>query len=180
MLVGMPKGEYTNRKYSIEPYNSEWRVQFEMERKLLLPIFGKSAITIEHVGSTSVAGLAGKPIIDILVIVKDMAVVEKVSERLKAMSYHSLGEYVMKGAYLFVKTVANTRLVNLHLCQVGHHHIQDMLDLRQYFRSHPKVVDEYSKLKFNLVRKYPCDYGSYRKYKDEWMGKLKRTISNSL
>jgi GrpB-like predicted nucleotidyltransferase (UPF0157 family) len=43
--------------------------------------------------------------------------------------------------------------------------------LRDYFRSHSEVVKEYSKLKFDLVDKYPNDYGLYRKYKDEWMEK---------
>src|SRR3989338_9475187 len=51
-----------------------------------------------------------------------------------------------------------------------------MLQLRDYFRTHPEVVSEYSKLKTDLAAKYPNDYGEYRKYKDEWMNKLKQKI----
>jgi len=51
-----------------------------------------------------------------------------------------------------------------------------MLGLHDYLRSHPEVVKEYSQLKFKLVEQYPDDYGSYRKYKDEWMNSLKERI----
>ena len=79
----------------------------------------------------------------------------------------------MEGSRLYVKERDNTRLVNLHFFQQGHKHIDEMLGLRDYFLSHPEAVKEYSQLKFGLVKKYPDDYGSYRKYKDEWMNDLK-------
>ena len=172
----MTKTEYKNRKYSVEPYNPEWRKAFETEVKFLRPIFSDKAISIEHIGSTAVPGLAGKPTIDILITVEKIEIADELSEKIESIGYKSLGDYINQGSHLFVKEVGNTRLVNLHIFEAEHPHVKDMINLRNYFRSHPEVVEEYCKLKFELVEKYPDDYGLYRKYKDEWMENLKKNI----
>jgi len=172
----MAKTDYKNRKYSVEPYNPEWSKQFEVEAQSLQSIFGSKALSIEHIGSTSVPGLAGKPTIDILLVVESISTADEFTQQIESLCYKSLGEYVTKGAHLFVKETDNTRLVNLHVFEVSHPHVKEMIDLRNYFRLHPEAVEEYSKLKFELLDKYPNDYGLYRKYKDEWMGKLKERI----
>ena len=73
----MTKTEYKNRKYSVEPYNPEWRKAFETEVKFLRPIFSDKAISIEHIGSTAVPGLAGKPTIDILITVEKIEIADE-------------------------------------------------------------------------------------------------------
>ena len=172
----MTKAEYKNRKYNIEPYNSEWRKRFETEAEFLRPIFSDQAVSIEHVGSTAVPGLAGKPTIDILITVEKIEIADELSEKIEGIGYKALGDYINKGSRLFIKESNSTRLVNLHVFEAEHPHVKDMINLRNYFRSHPEVVQEYSDLKFDLVKKYPDDYGLYRKYKDEWMEKLKENI----
>ncbi len=172
----MTKTEYKNRKYNIEQYSSEWRKRFETEAEILRPIFSDKAISIEHVGSTAVPELAEKPTIDILITVEKIETADELSEKIESMGYKSLGDYINKGSRLFVKESNDTRLVNLHVFGAEHPHVKDMINLRNYFRSHPEVVQEYSNLKFDLVKKYPDDYGLYRKYKDEWMEKLKQEI----
>jgi len=172
----MTKTEYKNRKYTVQPYNSEWKKRFEVEAENLRPIFSDKAISIEHIGSTSVPGLAGKPTIDILITVEKIEIAEELSERIESVGYKNLGDYINKGSRLFVKEKDGERLVNLHIFESTHHHVKDMIDLRNYFRSHPEKVEEYSKLKFDLVARYPDDYGLYRKYKDEWMEDLKKNI----
>lgn len=172
----MTKAEYKNRKYTIEPYNPEWGKQFEIEAQVLRPIFSDRAISIEHVGSTAVSGLAGKPTIDILITVEKIEIADELSEKIESIGYKSLGDYINKGSRLFIKEVDNERLVNLHVFEATHPHVKNMINLRNYFRSHLEVVKEYSKLKFELAKKYPNDYGQYRKFKDEWMEKLKENI----
>ena len=166
-------GKYKNRKYDVEPYNPKWKVRFKEEARVLSSIFGASAIKIEHIGSTAVPGLAGKPTIDILVVVDNIKVVDSFIEQMRVAGYKSLGEYVMPGARLFVREVDNNRLVNIHVFPKDHSHIKEMLNLRDYLCSHPELVKEYSQLKYDLFKKYPGDYGEYRKYKDQWMERLK-------
>ncbi|MDQ5957901.1 MAG: hypothetical protein QG665_234 [Patescibacteria group bacterium] len=172
----MTKKEYKNRKYTIELYNPEWKNKFEDEVKYLHPIFSNQAISIEHIGSTAVSGLAGKPTIDILITVENIKIADEMSEKIEALGYKSLGDYINQGSRLFVKEKDNERLVNLHIFEVTHPHVKDMINLRDYFRSHPGVVEEYSKLKLDLVKKYSNDYGLYRKYKDEWMEQIKKKL----
>jgi len=173
----MSKEKYRNRKYSIEPYNPEWAGQYNKEVQKLKKCLGDKSVSIHHIGSTSVPGLAGKPTIDILTIVENIEeVVDYVSD-LKLLGYKYLGEYVMEGSRLFVKEKNNIRLVNLHFFHTGHKHIAEMIELRNYLRSHPESVKKYSKLKFELAKKYSDDYGSYREYKDEWLNALKSRIA---
>lgn len=172
----MTKIEYKNRKYSVEQYNPKWKTLFETEVAILRPFFSDKAISIEHIGSTSVPGLAGKPTIDILITVEKIEIADQLLEKIESVGYKSLGDYINQGSRLFVKEENNTRLVNLHVFEEKHSHVKDMINLRNYFRSHPEIVKEYSELKFELVKKYPEDYGLYRKYKDEWMENLKKNI----
>lgn len=168
--------KYKNRKYEIFPYDQNWPQQFAEHAKILKSIFSDKAISIEHIGSTAVPGLAGKPTIDALILVEDIVVADELEKQMEIAGYHALGEYVTKGARLFVKESNNTRYCNIHVFQKDHPHVQEILQLRDYFRAHPEVVSEYSKLKTDLAVKYPNDYGQYRKYKDEWMNALKLKI----
>jgi len=83
----MTKTEYKNRKYSVEPYNPEWKKQFETEVEFLSPIFSDKAISIEHIGSTAVPGLAGKPTIDILITVEKIEIADELSEKIESIGY---------------------------------------------------------------------------------------------
>lgn len=172
----MSKEKYQGRKYSIQEYDPAWASQFKTESEALQKALGRAVISIDHIGSTSVPGLAGKPLIDILGVVDDISEADSFERSLETLGYGSLGQYVMEGSRLYVKEKDSTRLVNLHFYYQGHKHISEMIGLRNYFRSHPEVVKEYSQLKFDLVEKYPEDYGSYRKYKDEWMNGLKKEL----
>jgi GrpB-like predicted nucleotidyltransferase (UPF0157 family) len=171
----VPK-DYKGRKYSIEVYNQAWKENFEIEVAALRPVFGSKAVSIEHVGSTAVPGLAGKPTIDILVTVPAVEHVDQLVVEIAQLGYQALGDYLNKGSRLFVKEVNQERLVNLHIFAANHPHSIEMIELRDYFRTHPAVVVEYSNLKFALQRQYADDYGSYRTHKDAWMDNLKSRL----
>ena len=174
---GTHLSNYKNRKYEIISHDPKWTEQFAEQAKILKSIFADEAISIEHIGSTSVPGLAGKPTIDVLILVEDVSVADHLKEQMEIAGYRALGEYVTKGAQLFVKESDNTRYCNIHVFQKDHPHVREMLGLRDYFRAHPEVVSKYSKLKKDLAEKYPNDYGEYRKYKDKWMNALKEKIT---
>lgn len=168
--------EYKNRKYKIEAYNPEWKKKFEIEAENLRSIFFNKAVSVEHVGSTSVPGLAGKPTIDILITVEKIEIADNLSKEIEKIGYKDLGDYIKKGSRLFAKEEGNERQINLHVFEVKHPHVSEMINLRDYFRSNIEKVEEYSALKFDLFKKYPDDYGLYRKYKDEWMENLIKTL----
>jgi GrpB-like predicted nucleotidyltransferase (UPF0157 family) len=66
-------GGVEKREIRIVDYDMDWPKKFETHARIIAGALGGSAVRIEHIGSTSVPGLAAKPIIDILVVVPDSA-----------------------------------------------------------------------------------------------------------
>ncbi len=171
------KHSYKDRKYDVVPYDPHWPKRFGGIKTKLDVIFG--SVQIEHIGSTSVPGMAGKPCIDVLVIVSDLQVVENHVSDMEQAGFEYAGPFVTDDSRLFRIMKDNVLLANIHFFPVGHPHNKEMLDLRNYLQSHPEEVEVYSNLKNDLYSKYQNDYASYRKYKDEYMNDLKKTISEA-
>jgi GrpB-like predicted nucleotidyltransferase (UPF0157 family) len=143
-----------------------------VEADILKSIMKDDALAIEHIGSTAVEGLAGKPTIDVLVIVENSALVDKHLPEMIAAGYRDLGEYVLPETRLFVREEDNTRLVNVHFFLQGHPHIEEMILVREHLRNHPEEVKQYSELKQRLYQGHPDNYGAYREVKDAYMKEL--------
>jgi len=168
---------YKDRKYDVVPYDSNWSNQFVEYALKIKKIFGD--VQIEHIGSTSVPGMLGKSCIDILVIVQDLKIVEDHVVDMELAGFEYAGQFVVDDSRLFRVMQNNVLLANVHFFPVGHPHNKEMLGLRDYLRVHPKEVNAYSKIKNELYLKYPNDYASYRKYKDEYMEGLKKRALNN-
>ena len=56
----------------VVPYNPQWPALYEQEAQAIGQILGENLTAIHHIGSTSVPGLAAKPIIDIMPVVRDL------------------------------------------------------------------------------------------------------------
>ena len=169
------KHPYKDRKYNVVPYDIEWQLQFQEYAEKIHAIFGE--IQIEHIGSTSVPGMVGKSCIDVLVLVNDLKTIEEHIKDMEQAGFEYAGEFVMPDSRLFRVMRNNILLANIHFFPAQHAHVKEMLELRDYLRSHPKEAQEYSALKEDLYKKYANDYASYRKYKDEYMNKLKEKVA---
>ena len=161
------KNVYKDRKYSVVSYDTKWPAQFEMYANKIRNIFGPE-VQIEHISSTSVPGMSGKPCIDVLVVV-DMKIVESHTQELLTAGFVDAGEFVMKGSHLFRVMDGNEPIANIHFFPKGHTHNTQMIGVRNYLRSHPEEVKAYSEIKNELYSKYIDDYSSYRKEKDKYM-----------
>ncbi len=172
----MTPSSYKDRKYHIEEYNPSWADEFIRDKKLLSNIWKEDAVAIEHIGSTSVPGMRGKPTIDILILVNDLNVISKHIKDMQNAGYESIPALITPDSHLFRKMHDNVLLSNVHVFQKGHPHVREMLALRDYLRTHSETVKEYSEIKQKLALAYPNDYAQYRKEKDEYMNKLERKI----
>src|SRR4051794_14418668 len=81
----------STRKVIIEDYNPEWPKQFEKIRSQIWPLIREIATTIEHVGSTSVPGLAAKPTIDIDIVIDSKDNLGKIITLLQGLGYEHRG-----------------------------------------------------------------------------------------
>lgn len=162
-----------DRAYTVVPYQESWRDNFETIKNQLLPVFGDQATDIMHVGSTAIIGMSGKPTIDVLVIVNDIADIDALSGVMAELGYVALGEYVAPNSRLFAKEENNERLVNIHCFERSHPHAQEMIVMRDFLQSHPDEAKAYADLKMDLHRRYPNDYKEYRHFKDPYLTKMK-------
>ena len=97
---------YGGGHITICDYDPTWPAEFEQERTRLQTALGSIVTTIEHVGSTAVPGLAAKPIIDVLVGVRDLTEARvRCIEELGVLGYRYMAEYEawLPGEMLFRK-----------------------------------------------------------------------------
>ena len=74
-------------RYTFTEYSSNWPVAFHQEAERLRTLLGEEVIAVHHIGSTSVPGLAAKPIIDLLPVVREIAAIDRLTPRLQEAGY---------------------------------------------------------------------------------------------
>lgn len=169
------KHNYKDRKYNIVSYDDSWPVLFEEYKSKLNSIFKDSKV--EHIGSTSILDMNAKPCIDILVIVKDLKYVESKVEDMKKLGFEYRGRIIADNSLLFRIMEDSESIVIAHFFLEGHSHISEMINFRNYLKTHNYEAMHYASLKKDLYLKYPDDYASYRKYKDEYVEELTKKVS---
>ncbi len=153
--------ERDKEKIEMFPHTSQWEVLFNKEAEALSRVFGKTLLTIHHIGSTSIPGIVAKPIVDMLPVVKDIRDVDLITPSVVGLSYEAKGEYGMPGRRFFVKSQEGKRLFNVHVFEEGHPDVQRHLLFRDYLRAHSEEAFAYAALKKDLVLKYPDDIERY-------------------
>ncbi len=131
----------------VTSYNPDWPWIFESEAVKIRKALGDNCLAVHHIGSTSVPGLAAKPKIDIIAVVRTL---EKTSENLESIGFQYRGEYNIPLHGGFSKRAEVN--VNLHVYEEGHPEIELNLLFRDYLRTHPEAREEYAKLKEALLQ----------------------------
>jgi GrpB-like predicted nucleotidyltransferase (UPF0157 family) len=141
---------HQNEVHVVE-YNSDWPSEFNKIKELLWPQVSKYATAIEHVGSTSVIGLAAKPVIDIDIIVKDNSASKLVIGELVKIGFEHRGNLGIEGREAFTQ-LSSLYKHNLYVCIEGVLALENHLNFRDYLRENDEAVNEYSSLKLKLAR----------------------------
>ena len=159
----------------IVPYNPDWTTLFEQEKELIIRALCEDlVINIEHIGSTSVAGLAAKPTIDILVEVPELSdeVKQVITKNLGTIGYenmhHSEKEKKMTFGKGYDVNLVNTQTFHAHIREKGNVP-QDEIYFRNYLRKNSDARDEYTKLKYALAEKHQFNREDYTQAKTEFI-----------
>jgi GrpB-like predicted nucleotidyltransferase (UPF0157 family) len=132
-------------------YDPAWPELFEREAARIKAALGERALRIEHVGSTSVPGLAAKPIIDIVLVVPDSADEPAYAPPLEAAGYVlSIREPDWFEHRVFKGPDTN---VNLHVFSAGCAEIERMVGFRDWLRQNDDDRDLYECSKRELAQK---------------------------
>lgn len=109
-------------------------------------VLKEQIVKIHHIGSTSVPGLKAKPIIDILLAVKDVGALDAFDAEMKALGYTPRGEYGIPGRRFYLKGLHN-RTHHIHAFNAGSAGAQRHLAFRDYLIAHPDIAKKYEILK---------------------------------
>jgi GrpB-like predicted nucleotidyltransferase (UPF0157 family) len=144
----------------VEDYNPKWKNEFERISKELLTVLAGKIISIEHVGSTSVEGLAAKPIIDIDIVIDDNF--EQIKQTLASIGYVYEGDLGIPGREAFrYENKPHLMKHHLYVCNKENEELHRHITFRDYLRQHSDERDEYSTVKKVMALKYPYDIDSY-------------------
>ena len=135
----------------VKPYDPHWVTAYKKEKKMLGYSLGEIVSKIHHIGSTSVKGLASKPVIDILIEVKDIQALDNFSQTFEDLGYEVMGEFGIAGRRYYRKGL-KYRTHQIHAFKIGDPHILRHLAFRDYLSAHPNIMYEYEKLKIELAQ----------------------------
>lgn len=138
------------RKIEVVPYDERWPLIFEEEKELLFAKVPGVIGNIHHIGSTSVKGLAAKPIIDILLEVADIRELDGHSADFEALGYECMGEFGIPGRRYYRKGGAD-RTHQIHAFEAGSTSAVRHIAFKEYLKAHPSVAREYGELKLRVA-----------------------------
>jgi GrpB-like predicted nucleotidyltransferase (UPF0157 family) len=161
----------------IVPYDNRWPEEFRRIGTPLRAALGALALRIDHIGSTSVAGLAAKDVIDVQVTATTLDATA-IASALAPLGYTLwegiTGDHVPPGhddrpekwRKLFFRAPAGQRRTNLHVRQAGGANQRYALLFRDYLRAEPRAAGAYAQVKEALARLHPEDMDAYYDVKD--------------
>ncbi|BAY93243.1 MULTISPECIES: GrpB family protein [unclassified Tolypothrix] len=162
-------------KVEVVPHDATWSVKFEEEAKRIALALGDNVVAIHHIGSTSIPNIYAKPIIDLLVQVKDLAKLDQQCSAMIALGYEAMGEFGLPGRRFFRKdNEAGTRTHHVHIFVFDIFEVQRHLAFRDYMIAHPDDALKYSDLKRQLAKQFPQDIQGYVNGKDGFVKEMER------
>lgn len=157
----------------IVEYDPNWPNEYKKEARKLKKIFGDDLLDIHHIGSTAVPNLKAIPIIDSLVVIRDIHRVHKFDKDMTSLGYRVRGECLDAGGTLgrfyYSKNTNGKRTHQAHVCEKGHFDIKQKIDFRDYLRAHPKVASDYGMLKEKLAKENKTGMAEYIEGKDSFV-----------
>jgi GrpB-like predicted nucleotidyltransferase (UPF0157 family) len=144
------------RTIEVVDYDPAWPAVFEQLRARVWAAVEQCAISVEHIGSTSVPGLAAKTIVDITVIVETQDQVPVAIERLAALGYVHQGNLGVEGREAF-QSPRGLPANNLYLCPRNSLGLENHLAVRDYLRTHADAARSYGDLKKWLAGQFRHD-----------------------
>ena len=147
---------------------------YRVEAERLIKILGKELVRLHHIGSTSIPGLAAKPVIDMLAEMRDVEKLDSLNDEMISAGYTPMGEYGIPGRRYYFKGPGELHTHHLHAFQEGNLEIARHLLFRAYLRSHPAEAQEYGNLKQALAARFPANIESYMDGKDAFIKEIDR------
>jgi GrpB-like predicted nucleotidyltransferase (UPF0157 family) len=169
-------------KIIIEPYSDDWKLAFEKESELLLNSINDKDIVIEHIGSTSVIGLGAKPIIDIMIGLKDFSTANTHIPTIVNLGYKYVSKFecIMPYRRFFTKELNGEKTHHIHMVQLGTEFWNRHLLFRDHLRNDINDRNKYLELKINLADKEWKNGSEYADAKTDFIRQIEIKAANKI
>lgn len=162
-MLGLEKGAV-----KLSPHCEEWHKLFAMEAERLTEAAGKFALAVEHVGSTAICGISAKPIIDIMLGVREIADVGHIIQPFENLGYVYRGENGIPNRHYFRKG-SPLRTHHLHVVAIESDLWRNHILFRDHLRKHPQIAAQYENLKRELAQTHIENREAYTEGKTEFI-----------
>lgn len=156
-----------NGKVYLENNYELWKKMYEDEKEILINIFKDERFIYEHVGSTSIKGLAAKPIVDIAVGVSNLDQLDKYVDTLESMytvKYNNDSDEI-----LLIKENGVETFFLIHILKKNSKRYINLIKFRDILNKNPDIVKEYENLKLGLLQKYADNRKLYTQSKNDFI-----------
>ena len=170
------------RDFQLVPYQNEWEDLFQLEADRIRTALREKALLIEHVGSTSIPGMAAKPILDMMVAVEKLTLSSALILPLELLGYRYFTVDTVPDRMFFAREVRpEIRTHHLHMTQQGSAFWEDHLLFRDFLREHDQLAAEYVQLKKDFAAYYARTHHLDRTWKSAFVARvLEMAKSNDL
>lgn len=152
----------------IVAYDITWPAQFQAEANVIKKAIGDNFVDIHHIGSTSVPGLAAKPIIDIILVVKSLQILDENNAGMTEIGYVPKGEYGIPGRRYYQKG-GDHRTHQVHAFIENDNNIIRHIAFRDYLINNFNVCLEYAELKKKIAAECNNNIDKYCDGKDRFV-----------
>jgi GrpB-like predicted nucleotidyltransferase (UPF0157 family) len=167
----------------IVKYNPVWKLLFQEETTRIRRVLDTNLITrIEHFGSTAVAGLAAKPIIDLLIGVESLSKAKQITiSPLESLGYAYWRDNPDPQRMFFVKGLPpnSPRTHHIHMVEPDSI-LWERLLFRDYLCQHPDEAENYAQLKRQLAQSFSNNREAYTQGKTEYIKSVMQKAKNNL
>ena len=154
-----------------------WAAEFRLERARIVRAIGSHILDIQHVGSTAIAGVPAKPILDISIGVEDFDEAAVCIAPLERIGYRYRGENGIPRRHYFVR--GSPRTHHLHMVERASENWRATVEFRDFLRLHSDSAREYAEAKVELAATYPRNRGRYQERKDEIVERILKRADDS-
>ena len=150
-------------------YNPEWPHWFAEIKGYLGEKVTGACIRIEHVGSTSIPGMTAKPIIDLILVIKQ-GKLEKMIDLLAERGYYHNGNQGIEEREVFKLEDGELKdslpRHHLYVCPEHALELRNHIAFRDFLKQNKEYAEKLSALKWSLAEKFDNDANAYMDGKD--------------
>lgn len=153
------------KKVELTAYDPSWIKQFESERIIFFELLKEELINIFHIGSTSIPNMWAKPIVDLLIEVKDITMIDHYQKQCEDLGYTYCGEYGIPNRRYLEKEIDGLPQYHIHIYQYGDPEIKKHLDFKRYVMEHTDAFTAYRDIKIEGANSFKDNREKYQAHK---------------